>query len=570
MGIDAASVGYLDNHRLAGALQKAALEHPAIVHLHRAARTPGGHDVWRVELGSGAESARLARPAMLVVAGIEGNDRAGSACAIAWIDHCIAGYGQKPPITALLDTATIHVWPRLNPDAADGLSSNCLHEIRVNRSPEDEDHDGLVDEDGPEDLDGDGQIAWMRVRDPNGSHRIDPREPRWLFPADPARGETGQWRLLVEGRDNDHDEAWNEDGPGGVDLNRNFPFQYQFFGLHAGPHPVSEPETRALADFMILHPHIGIVVAYGESDNLLQTPAAPAEGGSVSSGRGRAPVTSVHPSDLPYYRELGRLYRERLGLKKEIKSASVPGAFSDWAYFHRGRLGLSVRPWSPALELARNPAGSNPPPATASSASKSSAARAAPAPASRPGADTRNEEERNFLQWIDAHAPELFVPWKSWDHPDFPGKQVEIGGFAPFARSQPPEPMLGAIARDQARFLTDLAGKLPRVGLRGVQARHLGEGVFEVSARVENRGYLPTVLAHGQVTGEVLPTRITVDIEEKHVLGGSARVMLQPIQGSGGSQEVRWILHSPQPRRLKIEVVSALGGIAGQTIELKP
>ena len=29
-----------------------------------------------------------------------------------------------------------------------------------------------------------------------------------------------------------------------------------------------------------------------------------------------------------------------------------PGTFSDWIYFHRGRLSLAARPWSPALQLA--------------------------------------------------------------------------------------------------------------------------------------------------------------------------------------------------------------------------
>ena len=40
--------------------------------------------------------------------------------------------------------------------------------------PIDQDRDGLVDEDGPEDLDGDGEITWMRGPDPAGDWIADP------------------------------------------------------------------------------------------------------------------------------------------------------------------------------------------------------------------------------------------------------------------------------------------------------------------------------------------------------------------------------------------------------------
>ncbi|MEK7992969.1 MAG: M14 family zinc carboxypeptidase, partial [Planctomycetota bacterium] len=150
---------------------------------------------------------------------------------------------------------------------------------------------------------------------------------------------------LTEGIDNDHDERWNEDGPGGVNFNRNFPYGYEFFAPDAGVHQVSEAETRALADFIIEHPNIGIVVTYGAADNLSKTPKG------ASSTERRKPMTAIDDDDTGYYRAMGESFRKALGLDKELEGASVPGAFSDWMYFHRGRLSLAAKAWSPAIAV---------------------------------------------------------------------------------------------------------------------------------------------------------------------------------------------------------------------------
>ena len=129
---------------------------------------------------------------------------------------------------------------------------------------------GLVDEDGPEDLNGDGLITSMRVEDPEGEFIPDPaRAARCSLKADKAKGEKGAWKLLSEGVDNDKDEQWNEDGLGGVNLNRNFPLQLLSSSRpDAGRHQVSESETRALADFVVAHPNIGLAFTFGAADNL--------------------------------------------------------------------------------------------------------------------------------------------------------------------------------------------------------------------------------------------------------------------------------------------------------------
>jgi hypothetical protein len=465
----------------------------------------------------------------------------------------------------------------LNPDAAERYFARPRWEQLVDTRPVDDDHDGLVDEDGPEDLNGDGLITAMRVEDPEGEYRLDPSDSRLWLKADKAKGEKGTWRLWVEGTDNDHDEQWNEDGQGGVNFNANFPFDYRFFAPGSGNFPLSEPVTKALADFVVAHPHIAISFTFGSADNLLKAPR--------SEPGDKEPLTALGEADLPYVRELGKAWRDALGLKKELDSSTEPGTFSDWMYFHRGRLSLAARAWSPALALAlddkkedkkdekatpETPKSETPPPDRKSAKPKTATTSpaATPTDASKAGEEKRNQEDREFLKWIDAHAPSQFVAWKEIAHPDFPRQKVEIGGFAPFIRSNPPEDMLAGLAERHARFLTDLADKLPRLGIRRTEARHLGNTVYELTAQIENTGYLPTALVHGATTREVHPTRVTVQVEDAVFLAGTRSTSIGPIGGSGGSRELRWVLQVKRGQALTIEAVSMLGGRARVEVPL--
>lgn len=571
--LEALAIRCLDHRELAARLQSLQRSQPDLIRLKSLARTARQHDVWLVEVGRGDDSQRRQRPALLVVAGLEGNDHAGTACAVAWLEGLASACATNDALRGRFASTTLYVFPRLNPETAMSFFARPRVETAVNSTPFDDDQDGLKDEDGPEDLNGDGVISWMRVEDPEGELIPDPVEPRLMVKADRMKNERGAWRLWPEGRDHDRDEAWNEDGPGGVNFNRNFPFNYRFFAPGSGTHQVSEGETRALADFFVAHPNISIAFTFGAADNLAQPPKA--EGP-------KRPQTSVREEDLPYYRELGKAWREALGLQKELAGATEPGTFSDWVYFHRGRLSLAARAWSPALqlELAKAEASNDDKakeekPAESESGGKETAGKSdSPKAASRskekkPEPDKRNEEERAFLKWVDQHAPETFVPWKPLEHPDFRGKRVEIGGFAPFAKTLPPEKWLGELAERHGHFLTELTGKLPRLGIRKTEAKHLGKAIYELRLQVENTGYLPTALAHGEATREVHPTRVILKLDDSDILSGARIVRLGAIAGNGGWKEVRWVVHATERREVEVEVVSMLGGSVAIRIELR-
>jgi hypothetical protein len=556
---------YRDSESLGRYLVGLARREPNLVRVEVLARSLEGRKVWIAEIGRGCDEARAARPAMLVVAGIEGDDLIGSRVATSWSKQIIKKYGQDQAVTGLLDATTIYVVPRLNPDAAERFFASVKVETKVNRRPFDDDHDGLLDEDGPEDLNGDGLITSMRVRDARGECALDPEDARLLVKADPAEGEAGTWRLLPEGIDNDGDGECNEDGSGGVNLNRNFPHDYESFASDAGRHPVCENETRALADFVVDHPNIGIVLTYGAADNLTKSPE-----GEDPPGR-RKPLTAIDEDDEDYFRVVGELYRETLGLDEELDNYAFPGTFGDWMYFHRGRFSVAARPWNLDIEIElakdaeeRDEETTDP---NETCAEEESGKKADERDKDKKK-DKRNEKQRRELKWFDEHAPDAFVEWQPFDHPDFPDRQVEIGGYRPFAQTNPPADRVPDVVAAQSEFLTALAQKLPRISLAQTDVKHLGNSVFEVTIHVENTGFLPTVLSHGVRSREVLPTRVTLGIHEDRILAGRKTAYLPPIPGSGGTAEARCTIHVPDARQVEFTVVSALAGRFEGTIEL--
>ena len=62
--------------------------------------------------------------------------------------------------------------------------------------------------------------------------------------------------------------------PEGLDFNRNFPFQWRPEGEQqgAGPYPASEPEIKALVDFIVAHPNINVGLTYHTYSRVILRP----------------------------------------------------------------------------------------------------------------------------------------------------------------------------------------------------------------------------------------------------------------------------------------------------------
>ncbi len=288
-----AAAAYRPPAEIVKALHTLAGRFPALARVETLGKSAGGKEIPVLRL-SGAGKAD-ARPAILVTANIEGGHVIGTEAALRLAEKILDGYARDK---SLLDARTIYLAPLLNPDGAEAYFAPVRTGRFGNKRPVDEDVDGAMDEDGFEDLNNDGMITQMRVKDPEGRWIPDPKEPRLLRLADEKKGEKGIYKIYSEGTDNDGDGLYNEDPAGGVLLNRNFPHDFEYFVKTAGLHPVSEPETAALGKFLDGHPEIGLVLNFSTENTILnmqQTAQAKAGGDKVRVPKDLAGYIGLDP-----------------------------------------------------------------------------------------------------------------------------------------------------------------------------------------------------------------------------------------------------------------------------------
>lgn len=198
-----------------------AERYPDLVDLYEVARSFEGRPILQMTLTNSKTGRHTDKPGSF----FEGNRHSGevtSSESVMWLmQYLLEGYGKDPVITKLVDTRTFYLRPVNNPDG----HNMYMHTAQSNRStvrPFDNDGDGLLDEDGPDDLNGDGLILQVRYKDPNGNYIKDPADPSGRLMKSVPAGE-GDYRVVSEGIDNDGDGRINEDGIGGLDLHRNYP-----------------------------------------------------------------------------------------------------------------------------------------------------------------------------------------------------------------------------------------------------------------------------------------------------------------------------------------------------------
>jgi hypothetical protein len=567
--------GYSDFAELSKQIQ--SLARPELCAVSSLARSPGGREVWLVTIGRGQVDHK---PAVLIVGNVDAAHLVGSDLAVRMARGLIEKADDEA-VKSLVERYTLYFIPRPNPDGSEAFFRTPLHERAGNTTRTDDDRDHEIGEDPADDLNGDGVITMMRVEDPAGRHMPHPDDARVLIEADPKKNEVGRYSLYVEGKDDDHDEQFNEDGSSGVSFNRNWTFQYPFFKLAAGPHQVSEPESRAVADFAFDHPNIAAVFCFSPEDNLMHP-------WKSADGQGRI-KTAIQKDDAAHIDYLAAQYKKIHGGKDAPPSPAGEGSFSGWAYFHYGRWSLAARGWwIPQVEAAtEGDKGGDPEKqdgekkdglAVAGTATQDAADEAAkkksdkPEPMDKKTPDSRGAEQVNALKWFDRERIDGFVPWAAVEHPGFPGKTVEIGGFKPFVLANPPANELDALAEKHRQFLLEFTKHLPQLQLADVKVESLGGGVYRLACHVLNAGYLPTMSEMGRINGSAYPLQIELVLPEKTLfLKGTRRAELDRLAGRGGKVEMTWLVRTPEakPAEGKIAVYAPAVGRAEATVELK-
>jgi hypothetical protein len=445
--------------------RRLAAAHPNRIKMGSIGRSTQGRDMFLLTVTNFNVGDADKKPAMWIDGNIHANEIQGAEFSLytAWYLSEMAD--RVPAVDSLLDKYTLYIVPSINPDGRDHYfhEPNNSSSPRTGLAPRDTDGDGRVDEDGLDDLNGDGHVTQMRRRNVNGRWRVSPEDPRLLVPILP--GEQGEYDLLgAEGIDNDGDGFVGEDGPGVYDPNRNWPWRWapQYVQGGADRYPGSLVETRNIMDFVIAHPNIAGAQSYHNS------------GGMLLRGPG-VPQDEYRPADVQVYDQLGRVGEEILpGYRYMIvwkDLYTVWGGELDWFYGARGILTFSNELWTPFLYFYQ------------------------PATRGGGGFGGGNAQNRQY-QTTESRfnrlllMGEAMVEWTEVDHPQF-GK-IEVGGMKKnFGRVEPGF-MLQSDGHRNMMFTLYQTSQMPLVEVDSVTTRSLGGGLTEVTAVVVNRRVAPT------------------------------------------------------------------------------
>lgn len=530
---------YQDHSQISKKIETLSRQYPDLCSVKSLVKTATGKDIWLITIGTGT---RDSKPGVAVVGGVDGKYLIGRELALGFADSILKNSSEND-IRELLNKITFYVIPDVSPDASDQFFSGLKYERSQNSRTTDEDRDFLYDEDPYEDLNKDGLITLIRIKDPAGNFIESDEDKRVMVTADISKGQTGSYLVYSEGTDNDKDGRFNEDGAGGVNFNRNLTYNYEEFGPNAGLYPVSEPETRAVVDFLYDRFNIYMVFSFGPQDNLGQPMKAsertgttqdqaqnqPPEQGMMRRERGR--ITSILKTDELINKLVSDKYHEITGFKGAPPAISEQGNFMEWAYFHYGRYSFSTPGWWLVVEKGKS-------------------------------------AEAAFLKFADKiNIKDAFVPWTPIVHPDFPGKTVEVGGIRPFAVINPPQDTIGDLISLHYKFITAISAMHPELEFLDIKVEDAGENIFRLSLKVHNKGLFATNTEVGEPNIWTRIMRLSIEPSGgQTILSGLKVQRIQRLQGDE-SAEFSWLISGKG--RTGINAGAANVGQVTTSVELK-
>ncbi|HTI48715.1 MAG TPA: M14 family metallopeptidase [Casimicrobiaceae bacterium] len=538
-----------------------AREHPRLVAIESIGRSHEGRDIWVLTVTNTATGPASEKPAFWVDGNIHSTEVAASAATLYFLDTLVSGHGRDADITRALDTRAFYLCPRINPDGAEWALADKPKWVRSSTRPypfEEEDIEGLV----VEDIDGDGRILQMRIEDPNGLWKAHPEQPRLLVRRDPTETGGTYYRVLPEGRY----EHWDgftlkiKKPRHGLDLNRNFPagWRQEFEQVGSGPYPTSEPEVRAVADFVVKHPNITGGTSFHTWSGVLLRPLE------------QHPDEEMDAEDLWVYQTMGKKGTELTGYPAisvyhefRYHPKSVIGGTFDWIYEHLGIFSWVVEIWAPMRE------------AGIANYKYIDWFR-----------DHPIEDDLKLFRWSeDVLGGLAHQPWRPFDHPQL--GRVEIGGWNRFhAFGNPPLPLLEKEIARFPRWLLWQSLISPRLALVHAGATRLAGDTWKITLVVQNEGYLPTYVskralkrktARGVVAELDLPPGLALEAgklrDEHGQLEGRAYkhtgVSFWPDYNvTDDRMKLEWVVRGPAAQSVAITARHERAGTVRTTVEL--
>lgn len=464
---------FYDYDEITQIVQDLANAYPDLLTVESIGKSEQGRDLWLITLNNPRTGDASEKPAMYIDGNVHGNEIQASETVLYSIWYLTKSYGEVDQLTELIDRVAFYFVPSQNPDGrAEWFENpNTPHSARTGQRPTDNDFDGQLDEDGPDDLDGDGHITQMWKFDPNGSHRRNEIDPRIIERTPEGVQGTLSW-LGSEGIDNDGDGRINEDGPGGYDMNRNWASDWQpnYIQYGAGEFPFDRPETNAVAQFILEHPNIAAGQSYHNT------------GGMILRGPGASYLGGLYPSsDREVYDKLGTAGEDLLPYYNYMiihaDLYTVHGGFVNWLAEGLGITSFTNELWTNS--------------------------RIMPDP-------DRKFSDSERMHWQDRMLfGQTFTDWSEIEHPEH-GK-VLVGGGTKFSSRVTPPFMLEEGCHRNFAFTMFHAQNMPALEFKWHDVQDLGDGLWQVTVEIENTAIIPTRLRLASTKGIGLPDLLTLE-----------------------------------------------------------
>ena len=532
---------------LMAALADLARERPDLMTLEPIGRSHEGRDIVLATVTNTATGPHREKPAVWVDANIHSTEVTGSTAALHLLHRLVTGHGTDERVTRAVDTRTFYVLPRVNPDGVELALASPPTYLRssVRQWPRTDEQDGLVEGD----VDGDGRLLTMRVRDANGAWKAAAEDPRLLVPRAPDEDGPGPYyRLMFEGTIRNFDGVLvpTATDPRSLDLNRNFPANWRTEGEQqgAGPFPASEPEVRTVMEAVTERRNICAYFAYHTFSAVILRPYDDRADDQFPTNDLRLyEALGKHATRITGYKALSVFHHFRYDPKDVIS-----GAADMWAYEHLGIFGWTTEFWSPLPK-----------------------AGITDYHYVNWFADHPIADDLALLRWNDdALGGRGFVDWYPFEHPQL--GPVEIGGWDWFNvwGNAPPELMEAEIA-PHSEWAIFAALSTPRLRVHRAEAVPVGGTTWMVRFSVENDGWMPTNVtekAREKKLVEPAVARIALP-DGARLVSGSERVEIGQLTGRsrvrsmvedfGGINDptsdrakVEWYVDAPEGTRVEI------------------
>ena len=476
---------YYDWIEVEEALRKLEKAYPKFLKLRSAGKSYEERELWYMTINNPDTGDEMSKCAFYMDANIHGNEVQGGEIGIYTIWYLMENYAYNDTVKQLVDERVFYIFPSVNPDGRD-LWLHKGGRARSGQVPLDDDNDGLYDEDGPEDLDGDGEVGsmYIKVELGRGTHRLSDKGDRLVPVQKNIEGkpdELGDFKYIgSEGVDNDGDSRYNEDDGGGYDANRDWASYWQpkYIQGGAGEYPFYWPESKQIRDFFYTHPNIAGVQAFHNTGGMIL----------------RGPGTSLHGEfprgDLAVLDDIGKKGEKIIEGYRYIviwqDLYTVWGGFVDFTYDMLGIYTFSNELWTSRADLDKD-------------------------------GEISDEEEEFFDRYIDMDNTAVRMHWI--DHPQL-GKVLIDRDTTKLSGRVPPTWLLEEMCHRNMAFCLLHADEMPLPAIKKVDAEKVSGSLYKVTVTLYNSRLMPT-MSQAAVTNRVQrPDILSIDVRGKVLAAG--------------------------------------------------